>query len=333
MPRLEQPSRSFTDSSALERTVGFLAASVFSLVYVIAPLYVLAAIAAILYTPFSTTTWAFVAPLLVSLALPSDLADRYGPAVLSSYPCRQIPKYFYYEEYHEISDQEILASGKNYICGSHPHGVFSFVGVCAGVTTVNAPDGFGSKLTTVVPTAAATVVKKFPVLKDVLGVFGVIDASGATLAKRLVRPMSSVVIYVGGMVELFYSSPKREVVFLKKRKGFIKMALRTGADVIPLYLFGNTTVLSALTSGPLASLSRKLGVSVTFFWGRFGMPLPKAVRLVYARGRPLGMPHIPEPTDEDVDRWHAEYCNKLTELFDAYKGRNPDYKHKELLIE
>jgi hypothetical protein len=92
-------------------------------------------------------------------------------------------------------------------------------------------------------------------------------------------------------------------------------------------------VLSALTSGPLASLSRKLGVSVTIFWGRFGMPLPKAVRLVYARGRPLGMPHIPEPTDEDVDRWHAEYCSKLKELFDAYKGRNPDYKHKELMIE
>ena len=173
----------------------------------------LAAIAATLCAPFSTTTWAFVAPLLVSLALPSDLATRYGPSVLSSYACRQIPKYFYYEEYHEMPDEEILASGRNYICGSHPHGVFSFVGVCAAVTTLNAKDGFGPKLTTVVPTAAATVVKKFPLLKDVLGVFGVIDASSGTLAKRLVRPMSSVVIYVRGMVELFYSSPKREVVF------------------------------------------------------------------------------------------------------------------------
>lgn len=45
------------------------------------------------------------------------------------------------------------------------------------------------------------------------------------------------------------------------------------------------------------------------------------------------MPHILEPTDEDVDKWHAEYCTKLKELFDRYKGRNPDFKHKELLIE
>lgn len=122
-------------------------------------------------------------------------------------------------------------------------------------------------------------------------------------------------------------------MFLKTRKGFIKLGLRTGADVFPTYLFGNTTVLSALTSGPLASLSRKLGVSVTLFWGRFGLPVPKPVKLVYARGRPLGMPHIPEPTEADVDKWHALYCVRLQELFDAYKGRNPDYKHKKLSIE
>ena len=45
------------------------------------------------------------------------------------------------------------------------------------------------------------------------------------------------------------------------------------------------------------------------------------------------MPHIPEPTEEEVDTWHAEYCAQLHQLFDAYKGRNPDYKHKELIIQ
>ena len=35
---------------------------------------------------------------------------------------------------------------------------------------------------------------------------------------------------------------------------------------------------------------------------------------------------------EDVEKWHAVYCQKLTELFDNYKGRNPDYKHKKLII-
>ncbi|KAL1518622.1 hypothetical protein AB1Y20_002910 [Prymnesium parvum] len=330
---LDAPTRSFHEGTALERAIGFLAASVFSCVYVVAPLYVLLALAALAYAPLSTNTWLLLAPLALSLALPPDLATRYGPYVLSSYACRQIPKYFHYEEYHETSEEELLRSGRNFILASHPHGVFSFVGVCAAVASVNAPDGLGPNMARIAPTAAASVIKRFPLLKDVLGVFGVIDASGKTLAKQLARPASSVVIYVGGMAELFRSSPKREAVFLKKRKGFIKMGLRTGADVIPLYLFGNTTVLSTLNTGPLATLSRKLGVSVTFFWGRWGLPVPKPVRLVYARGRPLGMPHIPEPTDADVDHWHAEYCRKLQELFENYKGRNPDYKHKELVIE
>ncbi|KAL3919726.1 MAG: hypothetical protein SGPRY_005527 [Prymnesium sp.] len=199
------------ESTAAERCVGFLAASVFSCVYVVAPLYLLLALFSLLFAPLSLTSWMLAAPLVVSLLLPADLPHRYGPYILSSYPCRQIPKYFRYEEYHEFSDEEILKSGKNFILGSHPHGVFSFVGVCAAVSTMNAPDGLGPKMPSIVPTAAASVIKKFPLLKDVLGVFGVIDASGKTLTKWLGQPRSSVVIYVGGMAELFRSSPKRSV--------------------------------------------------------------------------------------------------------------------------
>ena len=58
-----------------------------------------------------------------------------------------------------------------------------------------------------------------------------------------------------------------------------------------------------------------------------------SVRLTYARGRPLGLPHIPEPTEAEIDHWHAVYCERVKELFERYKGFNPDYKHKELLVE
>ena len=53
-------------------------------------------------------------------------------------------------------------------------------------------------------------------------------------------------LYIGGMIELFYSSPKEEVVFLKERKGFIKLALRSGADVVPVYMFGSLVALQVL---------------------------------------------------------------------------------------
>ena len=40
-----------------------------------------------------------------------------------------------------------------------------------------------------------------------------------------------------------------------------------------------------------------------------------------------------QPTDEDVNYWHDKYCEALHGLFERYKGTNPDYKHKELLVE
>jgi len=249
---------------------------------------------------------------------------------------KQIVKYFKYEEYLEFTDKDIADShkeGKRFIFASHPHGVVSFCGMCAAISSHSAVDGFSTFGIMDLPTAVASVIKMVPFLKNVLGVFGLIDASKQVLVKRLKRAGGSVVIYIGGMVELFMSSPKQEVVFLKKRKGFIRLALSTGADVVPIYLFGNTTVLSVLTSGPLAALSRAAGVSVTIFWGRFGLPMPYPVKLTYARGRPIGLPHIENPTDEDIDRWHDVYCKKLVELFDNYKVFNPDYVQKSLVIQ
>ena len=57
------------------------------------------------------------------------------------------------------------------------------------------------------------------------------------------------------------------------------------------------------------------------------------LKLLYARGRPLGMPHIPEPTEKDINKWHSKYCEEVTRLFDSYKEKVPMYKHKKLIID
>ena len=296
MPKLTSPTRSYVDSSPFERLVGFLSAAPFTLVYILAPLHLLAAICLLMYDFRSPLTWTLIAPIAISMLTPAWVSVALSPYVLGNWCARQIPKYFRYEEYHEIGDDELKANhaaGKRYILVAHPHGVFSFCGVCGAIATMaDKKGGIGPALPLEVPTAAASVIRFFPILKDVLGVFGVIDAAGPVLKKRLARNRGSVVLYVGGIAELFASSPKEEAVVLKARKGFIKLALQTGADVIPIYFFGNTTVLSTVSWAPIAKLSRQMGVSVTYFWGRFGLPVPNAVKLVYARGRPLGLPQV-----------------------------------------
>jgi hypothetical protein len=115
--------------------------------------------------------------------------------------------------------------------------------------------------------------------------FGIISASKRSIKAALKKPgvAGCVVLYVGGMAELFLSCEKTERVYLKKRKGFIKLALQEGKDIIPVYLFGNTTVLSVLKTGLLASISRRLQVSFTYIWGRWGLPIPRdcKVRFIY----------------------------------------------------
>jgi hypothetical protein len=76
-------------------------------------------------------------------------------------------------------------------------------------------------------------------------------------------------ISTGGVAEVFETdSPSGdEVIVLKSRKGMIKMAFRTGASLVPCYLFGNTKLFSLWTGGSMhnsfKTWSRRLGRTKT----------------------------------------------------------------------
>jgi 2-acylglycerol O-acyltransferase 2 len=242
--------------------------------------------------------------------------------------------YFQYEEILECSTETLFKSNRPYIIASQPHGVVSYCGICGKIA---APPQLQH-----VPTAVASVLLKTPILKNVMGIFGFIDASSSSLKKHFKESNKknsenianrSVVLYAGGIAELFKSSRKEERLYLSQRKGFIKLALRENVDVIPVYLFGNTSVLTVVKTGLLADLSRRLGASLTYFWGKYYLPIPRDDKCLYVRGLPLNLPCIPNPTDDDVSKWHAIYCDEVRRLFDKYKALVPLYKDKTLFID
>ena len=91
---LSTPTRSFVNSTPLEQLAGFLAACPFTLIYIIAPMWVISSLLLLLIQPFWKVSWLLVAPPLVSLALPASFARVMSKHVLGSWACRQIPKYF-----------------------------------------------------------------------------------------------------------------------------------------------------------------------------------------------------------------------------------------------
>eukprot|EP00560_Eucampia_antarctica_P003255 CAMPEP_0197840574 /NCGR_PEP_ID=MMETSP1437-20131217/45681_1 /TAXON_ID=49252 ORGANISM="Eucampia antarctica, Strain CCMP1452" /NCGR_SAMPLE_ID=MMETSP1437 /ASSEMBLY_ACC=CAM_ASM_001096 /LENGTH=338 /DNA_ID=CAMNT_0043450205 /DNA_START=103 /DNA_END=1119 /DNA_ORIENTATION=+ len=312
--------------SAFQFYLGMSVASIFSLVYIFSPIYILTSVAALLMQyPSRKISMIYGAPLIISLFTPAMGMPSLGE------PLKAVLNYFDYEEIHEVSNDDLrkdLKEKKKFIMACQPHGVISFVGICSWAS---APQEFRS-----LKTAVASVLLSIPILKNVMGIFSLTDASGKNVRRILQKGQGldgCIILYIGGIAELFKSSRKEERLYLKKRKGFIKVALREGVDIIPVYLFGNTSVLTVMKTGPLAQLSRKFQVSLTYFWGQYNLPIPRPDKLLYVRGKPLGLPHIPEPTDEDINKWHAKYCDEVSRLFNENKDKLPAYKNKTLHID
>jgi len=298
------------------------------MVYYVVPCYLISAVGVLVWTRGqSYVALAYATPLVLSAILPPIPM----PAAIA---CLK-PMLQYFDSYEQIIEvspidtiDRVSRGEKNYILAAQPHGVVTYNGILGAVA---AP----SELQGRIPTAVADVVLWTPILKHVIGIFGLISASKKSLVETLKKKgfPGTVMLYTGGIAELFLSDEKEERLYLKNRKGFIKLSLQTGVDVIPVYLFGNTTVLSVLKTSLLPTLSRKLGISLTYMWGKWGLPIPRNdCKLLYVSGQPIGIPQIPHPTQEDIDKYHNLYCLQVQNLFDKYKEKVPEYKHKKLHI-
>jgi 2-acylglycerol O-acyltransferase 2 len=309
--------------------MGMVGASFFSVSLFLTPFYILSAVVALIFE-YPTTKWSrvYVAPLFLSAILPP--IPYFWRAVCHLF--RPMLEYFDYEEILEDTpvkvDTEIL-QGRNYLFVVQPHGAFSF---CACCMYTNRPPALAGPLD--FPGTVANAVLSTPILKHVMGMHYIVSASKASMKKVLSRrgARGCAILYVGGIAELFLSRDDVERVFLKSRKGFIKLALEQGVDVIPAYMFGNTQTLTVLQSESLAKLSRKIHCSIFYAWGMWGLPIPRPTKMMWVRGQPLGIERVEHPTQEEIDYWHDKYCKEVKRLFDTYKERVPAYKHKALEI-
>lgn len=118
----------------------------------------------------------------------------------------------------------------------------------------------------------------------------------------LAKPGISVVLVPGGIQEIFYSDEDVEMLYLKDRKGFCKLALCQGSPLVPIYVLGHTQMFSYFPGrGSLFErLSRRFRVSLVHFYGRFYLPVPRPSPLVYVIGRPLAVKRTDNPTAAEV---------------------------------
>jgi hypothetical protein len=164
---------------------------------------------------------------------------------------------------------------------------------------------------------------------------------------------SRIGIVPGGIAEMFECYPKPNTLpheeYSIVRKGFLRMAVKHGIPVIPIYVFGATKMFKRLQLPALERLSLLLRVSLVVFFGAWGLPIPFRQRLLYVMGQPI-MPASLDSigngggannditnavaiagVEQQVDDMHARFCDELLRLFDRHKEAY-GWGHKSLKL-
>ena len=75
---------------------------------------------------------------------------------------------------------------------------------------------------------------------------GYVPATAKSIDRVLSKGDQSVGLILDGIEGMFMSSSKEEVGCVLKRKGIIKIALRAGVPIVPVYCFGHTALWTVL---------------------------------------------------------------------------------------
>ncbi|KAF4133411.1 Diacylglycerol acyltransferase domain-containing protein [Phytophthora infestans] len=231
-----------------------------------------------------------------------------------------------------IREQE-LGSNKKYIFGFHPHGII----VLSRVSTYG---GNWEKVLTL--WVLLVFFDSIGRLDDVLGRelclwLGGVDASRST-ADKVLNDGTSIVVYPGGVLEIFKTDPNSKVneLVLKKRLGFVKLAMRHGAELVPSFVFGEKWLYNMWNppQGLIDFFRKTLRIPVIIFWGKFmWMPKqpPKGKRFGVVYGKPIPTKLTANPSEEEIRAVHTQYVAEIQRLFSEYK-KDFGYDDDETLL-
>eukprot|EP00210_Caulerpa_lentillifera_P004313 g4116.t1 len=219
-------------------------------------------------------------------------------------------QYFSFSYYLE----EKLPPTNKYLFAEFPHGTFP-MGPILAATLI--PKMFpGEK----VYSLAADVLFKIPLYRQFMCWMGSQPATKRHFDRLISK--ASVAIVVGGIAEMFMQYETREQVLLNRRKGFVRMAVKHGVDIVPVFHFGNSRVMSI---GPksLIEICRKTRMGIGILIGRWGLPIPKPHPIYMVVGKRVKVGNAIDPEDPNfakiVDELHGQFTEELTRLYNDHK--------------
>lgn len=248
---------------------------------------------------------------------------------------REWPVWKYFQQYFPITLIKTveLDPKKNYIMGFHPHGILSVSAFCHFATE-------GSGWSRIFPGITPYLLVlpghfQFPVYRDYFMAGGAVEASSESMKFLLTKhgTGNALGLVVGGALEALEAFPGKFNLKLAKKKGFIKVALTTGAYLVPMFSFGEHE-LFVQAENPEGSrlrniqnwLTKYTGFSPPVFHGRgmfnytFGL-VPYRIPVYTVVGAPIEVQKDDNPSQEKIDELHKTYLKELEKLFETHKTK------------
>ena len=210
------------------------------------------------------------------------------------------------------------------IMAVHPHGIIPFASITNLASDVT---GFASLYPTLADkrvVIAATSCFLVPGYRDLLVSSGVLDCSRFN-AEYYLQKGWTVIVLPGGAREALYSNPDVDWLDLRRKLGFIRLAMKYGVKLVPCYSFNEVDYISQI---PLPSVPSILQSFRNLFQQTFGISFPFLYHIelppnsengiVTVVGEPINVPHIIDPTDDEVREVLNKYTNELVKLYQTY---------------
>ncbi|KAF4610836.1 hypothetical protein D9613_007188 [Agrocybe pediades] len=251
----------------------------------------------------------------------------------------------YFADYYPASflKEAELPADRPYLFGYHPHGI---IGMGALATFATEATGFSAAFPGIKPhLLTLTTNFRMPFYRDILLALGVCSVSKKSCSNILKSgPGSAITIVVGGAAESLSAHPGTADLTLRKRLGFIKIAIQHGADLVPVFSFGENDIYQQMPNEKgttVYALQRKFqsifGFTLPLFHGRgllnynLGL-MPYRRRIVAVIGRPIHVQQCDKPNLEEVMRVQKMYIDELTRIWDTYKDQFAKTRLRELSI-
>ncbi|KAK9864727.1 hypothetical protein WJX84_010606 [Apatococcus fuscideae] len=183
----------------------------------------------------------------------------------------------------------------HFIFTHYPHGVYPMASWIAFTFLRQAGRGFSDNTRG----GIASVFFSLPILKHYYAWMGCIPVDKHVLMQCLEH--HSLGQIPEGIAGVFMpQTPEQDCIYIKKRVGFVKLAIQTGIDIMPIYHLGQSEIFSVQG---FPWLSRVMRITFVIFWGRWGLPIPRRQPSVTCVGEPIKVRQEDNPSQEQAGNW------------------------------